>query len=60
MLIVCAWCKELIGEKDDGQDIAGCPRISHGCCTPCRERLERELDALEDTEPGCCPEGGEG
>jgi hypothetical protein len=52
MLIVCAWCKETIGELDDGAEIEGCPRVSHGICDDCRRR-ERRAAGLddEDTQP---------
>ena len=38
MKIICAWCKEPIGEKEPLND----PRITHGICNDCKEEVKEQ------------------
>jgi len=43
MKIVCAWCKKELGEKEPLDD----PRISHGICEECKQKMQQELKQYE-------------
>jgi hypothetical protein len=42
MKIICAWCGSDLGEKEPYEDTD----VSHGCCSECLEKLEREFREL--------------
>ena len=39
MKVVCAWCKKVMGEKEN---LAGC-LVSHGICEECYEKYFTEF-----------------
>lgn len=41
MLVVCAWCRRVLGAKDS--EVSG---VTHGICPACRSAQEAELDRL--------------
>jgi hypothetical protein len=49
MIIICAWCKGEMGEKNPIQD----ERITHGICKPCADELRKKYkmsEALDSTD----------
>lgn len=44
MIIICAYCRKFLGEKQPIED----KRTSHGCCKECLAREIKKLKILED------------
>ena len=38
MILICAWCKEVLGEKEPLADTSP----THGICKPCADKLKAE------------------
>lgn len=38
MILICAWCKAVQGEKEP----LGDKRLTHGICTDCAEKIRQE------------------
>lgn len=41
MLVVCAWCTRLLGEKACAPEQAG--QVTHSCCAECEARILAEI-----------------
>jgi hypothetical protein len=54
MIIICSWCKEILGEKESLDD----RRITHGMCSLCTEKITAEFKEYQNQfglRP-CCPQ----
>ena len=39
MLLICAWCRVVMGEKEPFEDASS----THGICPPCKRKVQDEL-----------------
>ena len=48
MILICAWCKKNLGEKEPLDNLD----VTHGICKPCADKLKAEfgMSAALDTE----------
>jgi len=47
VIVICGWCKELLGEKEPFEDVS----ITHGICPDCMaEELVKDQPGQEDKE----------
>ena len=39
MIVICAWCKKFIREKEPKEDKS----VSHSCCEECKKKVDEQI-----------------
>ena len=39
MIVLCAWCKKFIREKEPKEDKS----VSHSCCEECKKKVDEQI-----------------